>query len=317
MSRGRSTYAGVAWSPVSTGRHVRRHGDELRDLLGGRRGRRAVPVRRVGQRAQGPAARAGRVRLARLSSGRRAGPALRLPRVRPVRPVPRPALQPAQTATGPVRAGGRRRHRLAPVAVCVRLRQSGRNVRPRLRGAHGQGRRRQPVLRLGQRPAPGHPVPPFGDLRGPCQRAHRTPPRRAEGHARHVLRDRPPGDHRAPQGPRRDRGRAHAGAPVRARQPAGRPGAAQLLGLQHAGLLRAVPRLLGDGLARPADPGVPRHGQGPARRGHGGHPRRGLQPHGGGQPPRPDDEPQGHRQPDLLPVGGRSAQLLHGLHRYG
>ena len=79
--------------------------------------RRAVPVRPVRQRAQGPAARAGRVRVARLPARGRAGPAVRLPGVRPVRPVPRAALQPAQAAARPVRAGGRRRHRLAPVAV--------------------------------------------------------------------------------------------------------------------------------------------------------------------------------------------------------
>ena len=42
----------------------------------------------------------------------------------------------------------------------------------------------------------------------------------------------------------RDRDRADAGAPVRPRPPPGRPGAAQLLGLQHHRLLRPAPRLL-------------------------------------------------------------------------
>ena len=31
----------------------------------------------------------------------------------------------------------------------------------------------------------------------------------------------------------------------------------------------------------------------------------------------PDDEPQGHRQPHLLPARGRPAAVLHGLHRHG
>ena len=41
--------------------------------------------------------------------------------------------------------------------------------------------------------------------------------------------------------------------------------------------------------------------QGDARRRHRGDPRRRLQPHGRGQPPRPDAELQGHRQPGVLP----------------
>ena len=40
------------------------------------------------------------------------------------------------------------------------------------------------------------------------------------------------------------------------------------------------------GTLRPAGAGVPRHGQGAARGRHRGHPRRGLQPHRRGQPPR-------------------------------
>ncbi|WP_278260260.1 hypothetical protein [Nocardioides convexus] len=54
----------------------------------------------------------------------------------------------------------------------------------------------------------------------------------------------------------------------------------------------------------------------PARRGHRGDPRRGLQPHRGGQPPRPDAQPQGHRQPGVLPPRRRRPAVLHGLHRH-
>ena len=49
---------------------------------------------------------------------------------------------------------------------------------------------------------------------------------------------------------------------------------------------------------------------------HRGDPRRGLQPHRRGQPPRPDAEHEGHRQPGLLPAGRGRPALLHGLHRH-
>ena len=51
-----------------------------------------------------------------------------------------------------------------------------------------------------------------------------------------------------------------------------------------------------------------------ARRRHRGDPRRGLQPHRRGQPPRSDAELQGHRQPGVLPPHGGRPALLHGLH---
>ena len=50
------------------------------------------------------------------------------------------------------------------------------------------------------------------------------------------------------------------------------------------------------------------------RGGHRGDPRRRLQPHRRGQPPRPDALVQGHRQPLLLPPDARRPALLHGLH---
>ncbi|MEK8105779.1 hypothetical protein NKG94_12670 [Micromonospora sp. M12] len=54
------------------------------------------------------AARGRRVRVARIPAGHRAGPALRLPGARSVRPGERPALQPEQAADRPVREGHRR-----------------------------------------------------------------------------------------------------------------------------------------------------------------------------------------------------------------
>ena len=49
---------------------------------------------------------------------------------------------------------------------------------------------------------------------------------------------------------------------------------------------------------------------------HRGHPRRGLQPHRGGQPPRPDAVLPRHRQRRLLPAGRGRQAVLHGLHRH-
>ena len=48
--------------------------------------------------------------------------------------------------------------------------------------------------------------------------------------------------------------------------------------------------------------------------GHRGHPRRRLQPHRRGQPPRSDAHLQGHRQPGLLPADAERPHALHGLH---
>ena len=127
----------------------------------------------------------------------------------------------------------------------------------------------------------------------------------------------PPGHDRAPQGARRHRDRADAGAPVRPGHHARRPGACQLLGLQHDRLLRAAQRLLRHRPARPAGAGVQVDGQGAARGGHRGDPRRGLQPHRRGQPARPDAVLPRHRQRRLLPARRRrqAALLRHHRHR--
>ena len=107
---------------------------------------------------------------------------------------------------------------------------------------------------------------------------------------------RPPGGDRAPEEPRRHRGRAPAGARVRRRRlPRGQV-AAQLLGLQHPRLLRARAALREQPHAGGAGRRVQGDGQGAARRGPRGDPRRRLQPHLRGEPPRPDAEPARHRQ---------------------
>ena len=112
-----------------------------------------------------------------------------------------------------------------------------------LRPAHDARRGHQPVLRLGGRPPAQRALQRVGHLRGARQGPHPAAPRRTGGAARHVRRPRPPGDHRAPDPARGDRDRADARPPVRAGQHAAGEGPAQLLGLQHAGVLRAARRL--------------------------------------------------------------------------
>ena len=107
------------------------------------------------------------------------------------------------------------------------------------------------------------------------------------------------------------------GAPHRRRVLPRRARPDELLGLLDDRLLRAVLRLCRDGHPRPGGARVQGHGQGPAPRGHRGDPRRGLQPHRGGQPPRPDAVLQGRRQRQLLPADARRPALLHGLHGHG
>ena len=63
-----------------------------------------------------------------------------------------------------------------------------------------------------------------------------------------------------------------------------------------------------------ADPRVQGDGQGAAPRRHRGDPRRRLQPHRRGQPPRPDALVQGRRQLHVLPAQSRGPPVLHGLH---
>ena len=91
----------------------------------------------------------------------------------------------------------------------------------------------------------------------------------------------------------------------------------ELLGLLDDRLLRAALRLRRDRHPRPGGARVQGHGQGAAPRGHRGDPRRRLQPHRGGQPPRPDAVLQGRRQPVLLPARARRPAPLHGLHGHG
>ena len=191
----------------------------------------------------------------------------------------------------------------------------GAAQRRRQRRPPAQGGGHQPVLRLGQRPpAATPPGTRRSSTRSTSRASPRTHPDIPRGAAGHLRRPGHPAGHRLLQAARRHRRRAAAGAPVRPRRAPGRPGPAQLLGLQLDRLPRAPQRVLVVGHAGPAGAGVQADGADAARRRHRGDPRRGLQPHRRGQPPRPDAVVQGHRQRRLLPADARRPALLHGLH---
>jgi hypothetical protein len=201
---------------------------------------RALPLRRPGRRradAQLPAARAHRVRLARLPP-RRSGPAaVRLPGQRPVRARRGAPLQPVQAPRRPLREGARREGRLGRAPVRLPVRPAGRGLGARRRGQR-RGVPKGVVI---------DPAFDWQDDRPPNIPWHRTViyeahvkgltmrhPGRAGGDPRHLRGRRAPGDHRAPQVARRHRARAAPGPRDRRRRLPGGEGAAQLLGLQHA-----------------------------------------------------------------------------------
>ena len=125
--------------------------------------------------------RAHRAQLARLPPGRRARPALRLPRPRPVRTRTRAPLQPGEAADRPVREGDRGRRPL------------GRGRRPPVRARRAEDADLvpddeddaaaipkcvviDPRVRLGGRPAARDAVARDGDLRGAREGLHEAPP---------------------------------------------------------------------------------------------------------------------------------------------
>ena len=167
-------------------------------------------------------------------------------------------------------------------------------------------------LHVGRRPSAAHAVEGHRDLRGARQGHDAPASRRAAPAARHLRGPRHPARDRPPEAPRRDGGRAPAGPHLPRRQAPGRDGPAQLLGLQHARLLRARHALRGERFALR----VQDDGQAAARGRARGDPRRRLQPHRRGQSPRAHAVVPRHRQRGVLPAAeGRPALLLR-LHRH-
>ena len=141
-----------------------------------------------------------------------------------------------------------------------------------------------------------HPLGRHHHLRSPRQGPDAEARRRAAESARHLWRPVLAGDDRASQAARRHHHRAVADPRLRRRPHAGRKEAGELLGLQHAVVLRAGAALRAGQSARR----VPHHGGAAARCRHRGDARRRLQSHRRGQPHGPDAVVPRHRQRLLL-----------------
>ncbi len=315
---GRGATARVARKPEPPRRQLGRPRRQLRALLGERRARRALPLRRP-RAARARAHRAARVHrrdLARLPAGRAPGPALRLSRLRPLRAGARPPLQPPQAAARSLCQGAARRAALERRA-----------------------------LRLPDR-APQPPTSPStaATTRPACPSAWSwTPPSPGARTARPARR-----------GTRRSSTSCTCAATRCATRTCRLRCAAPSRGLARPAVIRHL-RELGvtavELLARSTPSSTtaiwssaacattgattrsassrpdPRYlgtdtltefktlRAAPARRGHRGDPRRRLQPHRRGQPPRPDALLPRHRQRLLLPARPGRPALLRGLHR--
>ena len=173
----------------------------------------------------------------------------------------------------------------------------------RQRRVRAAGRRHRSGVHLGRRPAAAHAVAQDGHLRDARQGLHAScipdVPEALRG-TYAALTTEPALEHLQRLGVT-----AVELMPVHhhaVRPASGRARAVELLGLQHALVLRARHPLRRQPGARRVRARVQAHGEGAAQRRPRGHSRRRLQPHGRGQPPRPDAVAARHRQRDLLPA---------------
>ena len=147
-------HARLAWRSRTPRRHLRRRRHEHRRVLQRRRRRRRCASSTTTATRSASSCPSAPARCSTATSPTsRPGARYGLPRPRPYDPAHGPPLQPEQAAARPVRPGDRRVHRLgssrcSPTASTTRRAQPGRQRRVR-----AQERRRQPVLRLGGRPA--------------------------------------------------------------------------------------------------------------------------------------------------------------------
>ena len=207
-------------------------------------------------------------------------------------------VRPGEGPARPLREG-----HLFPPLVRPRGRQA---TGPECRqGAAGGAPPRRAGVRLGRRPPPA-PRVGRGDLRDARPRLHEQPDERRPGEeAGDVCR-------RGREDPLPEGAGGHGG---RAAPRAGaRPAGGELLGVHDAQLLRAPSPLRRGAGRRPRR--VPGDGQGPARGGHRGHPRRGLQPHGRVGRDGADLQLQGDRQRRVLPDVRRPPLALSRLLRH-
>ena len=209
------------WAPF--GVTADEEGVERRPVGRGRRPRsRSASSTRTAPRPGYPLDEHDLPRLARLLPGAAPGPAVRLPRPRAVGPAARARFNPAKLLVDPyARAVERRARRSATpcfghVRARRRRRRDDRDSAPYVPRSVVVG----DDFDWGGRPAAERT--PWADtviyelhVKGFTTR-HPAVPRAA---ARHVRRAGAPGGDRAPDRPRRDRGRAAAGAPLRQRGP--------------------------------------------------------------------------------------------------
>ena len=236
----------------------------------------------------------------------------------PYDPDQGPALQPEQAAARPVRQGDRRHDRLGRVAVRLPLRRPGQPQRRRL------GRRTCPSASSSTRSSTG------------ASTGRRSTPYADtviyEAHVKGMTADR---TRRSPRS---------CAAPTPASRTRRSSSTCTQLGVTAIELMPVHhfvndSTLIDKGLANywgyntigffapdhkysvehqpgRAGAGVQGDGARPARGGHRGHPRRRLQPHRRGQPPRPDAVVPRHRQRGVLPARRGRPAVLHGLHRH-
>ena len=164
-----------------------------------------------------------------------------------------------------------------------------------------RGRRRR--LRLGQRHAARHPAAPNrsstrSHVKGFSKLCPHVPEEIRGTYAAHRQRLR----HRVFQEARHHRGRAAARAPVRRTTRSWSTKGSRTTGATtRSATSRPDASYCQQRHRRRAGHRVQADGEEPPRRRHRGHPRRGLQPHRRGQPPRPDALLPRHRQLQLLP----------------
>ena len=253
--------------------------------------------------------------LARLPARHRAWSALWLPRARPVGSVRWRPGSTRQAAPRSVRQGGRGRGALErsgvrtrwptpPSATTTTARRSCRSPSSSTRTSTGSNDRPLQI-----------PVEETRHLRGPRQGRDGRAPRRRARAAGPLRRHRPSRVRRAP--PR-------LGVTTVELLPVHQfvhDSHLVDLGLRNYWGYNSIAFLAPhNDYARRADrragAGVPADGEGPPRRRHRGHPRRRLQPHRRGQPPRTDAGHEGLRQRRVLPAGRRRPVPLLRLHRH-
>ena len=242
MSEAIETWPG---RPYPLGRRLRRRRDELLVVLRGRRGGRALPVRRRRGASSGSGHRGSRrLLLARLPAERVARAALRLPGARAVGRRTRPALQPGQAAPRPLREGDRRPGRLEtrPASRTPSATTTCRNDDD----SAASCRSRWSTTRTSTGATTGLPTSRCTSRSSTRCTSRASPPAHPgipAGTAGHLRRPGAPRRHRLPHRPRRHRRRAAARPSVRPRRPPGRAGAAELLGLQLDRLPRPAQRV--------------------------------------------------------------------------